>query len=67
MLVIEVGATEGAWAGTAGQEGARARMTRQGWVRAGESGPKVREEGAGPERRDAEFSGRKLVKVVVMM
>ena len=57
MLVIGVGATEGAWAGTAGQEGARARITRQGWVGAGEAVPKVRVEGTGQEGRDAEFSG----------
>ena len=50
----------GAWAGTAGQEGASVRMTRKGWVGAGEAGPKIRVEGAGPEGRDAEFSGSEV-------
>ena len=57
MQVIGVEATEGAWAGTARQKVARARMTRQGWVGAGEAVPKVRVEGTGQEGRDAEFSG----------
>ena len=42
-------------------------MTKQGWVGAGESDPEVRVDGDRPERRDAEFFGIELVKVMVMM
>ena len=35
-------------------------MTKQGWVGAGEAGPKIRAECAGPEGRDAKFSGSEV-------
>ena len=35
-------------------------MNMQGWVGSREARPEVGEEGAGPEGRDAEFSGSKV-------
>ena len=60
MLVGRVGATGGSGAGTAGQVGSGVRMNDQGWVGAEEAGPEFGEEFAGPEGRDAEFSGSKV-------
>ena len=60
MLDRGVGDTGGARAGTAGQGGARVRMTGHSWVGAGESGPEVGAEGAGPEGLNANLSGSKF-------
>ena len=44
----------------AGQGGGGVRMSGWGWVGAGGAVPEVREEGAGPEGKDAELSGSKV-------
>ena len=59
-LAKGVAAIGGVRGGTSKKGGDGVRITGKGWVGAGEAGPKVRAEGAGPEGRDAEFSGSEV-------